>query len=155
MPKQNGSGCGRGDCVFRSFLPAGKTEGENRNSYQTIYISYPGLEYNPGQIIEPVQNSWRRRTCMSEQDLYNTKPSTIVMYTASWCPDCKRAKRFFEERGISYLDIDIGKDNEAYRFVEKITRRARVPTIFFPNGAMMVEPSDEALSTKFGEKSWG
>ncbi len=89
---------------------------------------------------------------MSERDRYNQKPSKIVMYTASWCPDCKRSKALLDSQGIDYLDIDIGKDNEAYRFVESITRRVRIPTIFFPDGTMMIEPSDSTLASKLEEK---
>ncbi|GAB4487690.1 MAG: mycoredoxin [Anaerolineales bacterium] len=85
---------------------------------------------------------------MSEQDLYNTKPSKIVMYTTSWCPDCKRSKAFLNSHNIEYLEVDVGKDQEAYRFVEKLTRRVRIPTLFFPDGSMMIEPSDEALFEK-------
>lgn len=89
---------------------------------------------------------------MSETDICNTKPSKIVMYTTSWCPGCKRSKAFLENRGIEYLEVDIGKDNEAYRFLEKITRRVRIPTIFFPDGMMMIEPADSALAAKLDGK---
>ncbi len=85
---------------------------------------------------------------MSDRDICNPQPSKIVLYTASWCPDCKRSKLLLESFGIEYLEVDIGKDNEAYRFVEKITRRVRIPTLFFPDGTMMIEPSDETLSAK-------
>ncbi|PWH13164.1 MAG: NrdH-redoxin [Anaerolineae bacterium] len=85
---------------------------------------------------------------MSEADLYNRQPSKIVMYSASWCPDCRRAKAFFETRGVEYLDVDIGRDSEAYRFIEKTTRRVRIPTIFFPDGTMLIEPSNEMLTAK-------
>lgn len=89
---------------------------------------------------------------MTDRDVYNTKPSTIVMYSASWCPDCKRSKQFLNSRGIKYLEIDIGKDNEAYLFVEKITRRVRIPTIIFPDGTIMIEPSDSNLAFKLEER---
>jgi len=89
---------------------------------------------------------------MTERDICNPKPSTIVMYSASWCPDCKRSKQFFDIRGIKYLEIDIGKDNEAYLFVEKITRRVRIPTIIFPDGTIMIEPADNTLTYKIERK---
>ena len=81
-------------------------------------------------------------------DAYNIKPENIVMYSAPWCPDCKRAKKFFEENHIRYLDIDIGKDNEAFLFVERLTRRVRIPTIVFPDGTILIEPSSVELERK-------
>ncbi|HEY3311860.1 MAG TPA: glutaredoxin family protein [Anaerolineales bacterium] len=87
---------------------------------------------------------------MSSPDFYNQKPSRLVLYSAAWCPDCKRSKALLDSHGIDYLDIDIGKDNEAFIFVEKLTRRVRIPTIIFPDGTVLIEPSDEILSRQLG-----
>ena len=84
------------------------------------------------------------------KDLYNAHPSTIVMYSTSWCPDCKRSRAYLESHHINYKDIDIGKDNQAFLFVEKLTRRVRIPTLIFPDGTILVEPSDEELGQKTG-----
>jgi glutaredoxin len=84
----------------------------------------------------------------NNSDLYNPKPSAIVFYSATWCPDCKRSKRFLDEHGVKYLNVDIGKDNDAFLFIEKLTRRVRIPTIIFPDGAILVEPEDEDLARK-------
>ncbi|GAB4500606.1 MAG: mycoredoxin [Anaerolineales bacterium] len=88
---------------------------------------------------------------MSENsDLYNSKPGQIVMYSASWCPDCRRAKKFLDEQHVAYLNVEIGKDPQAFAFLEKLTRRVRVPTIFFPDGVMLIEPANEELARKLG-----
>lgn len=83
-------------------------------------------------------------------DFYNQKPSKLVVYSASWCPDCKRTKKLLDEKKVEYLDIDIGKDNDAFIFVEKLTRRVRIPTLVFPDGTIMIEPPNEDLSHKLG-----
>ena len=85
-------------------------------------------------------------------DLYNPRPTSIVLYSASWCPDCKRSKKFLDGHQIKYLDVDIGKDNDAFIFVEKLTRRVRIPTLIFPDGAILIEPEDEELKKKLGVK---
>lgn len=87
---------------------------------------------------------------MPKTDVYNTQPSRLVIYSAAWCPDCKRSKALLDRLKIDYLDIDIGKDNDAYHFVEKLTRRVRIPTLIFPDGTILIEPSDEALSSQLG-----
>ena len=89
---------------------------------------------------------------MSNSDLYNAKPDGIVMYSASWCPDCKRSKQFLAQHNIQYLDVDIGKDNEAFLFVERLTRRVRIPTMIVPDGSIMIEPDEVDLSRKLGIK---
>ena len=83
-------------------------------------------------------------------DLYITKPTQIVAYTTSWCPDCKRAKKFFAENQISFLEVDVESDAQASDFVKGLNNGSRsVPTIIFPDGSKLVEPSNEQLKAKF------
>lgn len=75
----------------------------------------------------------------------------IKVYSTVWCPDCKRAKKFFGEQRISYENIDIEQDPVAMAYVEKINNGKRViPTIIFPDGSMLVEPTNAELATKLG-----
>lgn len=82
-------------------------------------------------------------------DLYTKTPSTIVVYSTVWCPDCKRAKQFFGEQRVTYTNVDIEKDSKAMAFVEEINDGKRVvPTIIFPDGQIMTEPSNAELAQK-------
>ncbi len=84
-------------------------------------------------------------------DLYNLRPSSIMVYGAVWCPDCKRAKQFFGEQRIHYNNVDIDDDPESAAFVEKINDGKRIiPTIIFPDGDVLVEPSNARLAQKLG-----
>jgi glutaredoxin len=85
-----------------------------------------------------------------QDDIYNLRPSKLVLYSTSWCPDCKRSKAFLDSNKVDYLDIDIGNDNDAFIFIEKLTRRVRIPTLFFPDGTILIEPSNDALSSQIG-----
>ena len=83
-------------------------------------------------------------------DHYTLSPSRIVMYTTQFCPDCLRAKKFFEVNNIPYLNIGLEGNQEAIQFVMKINNGNRsVPTIIFPDGTVFVEPSWEELKKKF------
>jgi thioredoxin reductase (NADPH) len=87
-------------------------------------------------------------------DLYNLKPSTIMVYGATWCPDCKRAKQFLGEQRIQYNNIDIDEDPQSVAFVEKVNSGKRmIPTIVFPDGEILVEPSNAQLAQKLGLKT--
>jgi thioredoxin reductase (NADPH) len=75
----------------------------------------------------------------------------IVVYSTVWCPDCKRAKKFFGEQRIPYVNIDIEQDPEAMAFVQKVNDGKRIiPTIVFPDGSILVEPSNANLAKKMG-----
>lgn len=56
------------------------------------------------------------------------------------------------ELGTAYQDIDIETDPQAARFVEEINHGSRsVPTIIFPDGAILVEPDNDSLRKKLSE----
>jgi mycoredoxin len=71
----------------------------------------------------------------------------IIMYSTTWCGDCRRAKRFFDEHGVAYENIDIEGDTAAAQEVLRINGgMRRVPTILFPDGTVLVEPSNQELA---------
>lgn len=73
----------------------------------------------------------------------------IVMYGTSWCPDCRRALRVLEQYGARYHYVDIEKDEAAAEYVMRINRGYRsVPTLIFPDGSVLVEPSNAELQAK-------
>ena len=73
----------------------------------------------------------------------------IIVYGATWCPDCRRAKQFFGEHRIDYEWIDITDNAEAVAFVEQANQGSRrIPTIVFPDGDILVEPSNAELAEK-------
>jgi mycoredoxin len=77
-------------------------------------------------------------------------PTEIVMYTTEWCADCRRVKAYFEANNIPYTKIDLEDNENATDFVMRINNGFRsVPTIIFPDGTILVEPSWEELREKF------
>lgn len=80
---------------------------------------------------------------------YSPHPAKIIMYSTQYCPDCMRAKAFFEANDIPYDRILIEGNEEATEFVIKINNGLRsVPTIVFPDGSILVEPSWQELKAK-------
>jgi mycoredoxin len=73
----------------------------------------------------------------------------IKLYGTSWCGDTRRVREYFEINQIEYEWINIEGDPEAAAIVEEITGGYRsVPTIVFPDGSSLVEPSTYALKEK-------
>lgn len=74
---------------------------------------------------------------------------TITMYATRWCGDCRRAKRWFDAHGIRYDVIDIGRDDRAAAYVIQVNSGMRsVPTIVFPDGSVLVEPTSRELAAQ-------
>lgn len=78
-------------------------------------------------------------------------PDRILIYGTTWCPDCKRAKQFFGAHRIQYDWIDIEHDPAAQAYVEEANKGLRIiPTIVFPDGSLLIEPSNAQLADKMG-----
>lgn len=70
----------------------------------------------------------------------------IKFYGATWCPDCRRSKAFLDENKAQYEYINLDEDPGAAAEVERINNGYQsIPTIVFPNGKILVEPSNEEL----------
>jgi mycoredoxin len=79
----------------------------------------------------------------------NNKPSEIILYGTKWCPDCIRAKRILKKFNVTYVEINISGNPEAAKIVEQLNNGNRcVPTIIFPDGSHLTEPSTETLTEK-------
>ncbi|MGZ3598629.1 MAG: glutaredoxin family protein [Ktedonobacterales bacterium] len=82
----------------------------------------------------------------------DTAQQEIVMYATSWCGDCRRAKRVFAALNVPYREVNIEEHEEAADLVVRINNGARsVPTIVFPDGSVLVEPSNAVLEAKLME----
>ena len=76
---------------------------------------------------------------------------TIVVYGASWCSDCKRAKRFLGDQRVPFEWHDIEQEPELLEIVhERNDGKNIIPTIVFPDGSSLSEPSNEELADKIG-----
>jgi glutaredoxin len=76
----------------------------------------------------------------------------IKVYGTRWCGDTKRALRILDEREIDYDWIDIDKDTAGEKLVKETNNGNRsVPTIFFPDGDILVEPRNQALKDKLDQ----
>jgi glutaredoxin len=54
----------------------------------------------------------------------------ITIYSAGWCPDCRRVKNFLTERGVEFREVDIDTDEESEKLVLRVNNgRRKVPTL--------------------------
>ena len=51
------------------------------------------------------------------------------MYTADWCPFCRRAKALLNARSISYEEVNVDSDPEFRERLVKLTGNRTVPQI--------------------------
>tara|TARA_B100001123_G_scaffold70416_1_gene78884 strand:+ start:4214 stop:4471 length:258 start_codon:yes stop_codon:yes gene_type:complete len=73
----------------------------------------------------------------------------LVVYGAPWCGDCVRAKHILNKHSVPHTWIDISEDTEAVTKVKNINGGLQIiPTLIFPDGSVLVEPSNPELLKK-------
>jgi mycoredoxin len=73
----------------------------------------------------------------------------ITLYTSSGCAHAWAVERFMEDNEIAVELVNIDRDQEARQLVMAINNGyASVPTLVFPDGSTLTEPSFQALRAK-------
>jgi mycoredoxin len=73
----------------------------------------------------------------------------IIVYSTTWCSDCRRSKRWLDEHQIPYTTIDIEEHEDAAEYVRSVNDGMQaVPTIVFPDGTILTEPSNGELAAQ-------
>jgi glutaredoxin len=54
----------------------------------------------------------------------------VIIYCARWCKDCRKAKNWLDERGLSYVEIDIDYDMEARKKVREWANGRLITPVF-------------------------
>ena len=71
------------------------------------------------------------------------------MYTTTWCGYCRRLKSQLDRAGISITEVDIEQSPNAAAVVERVNGGNRtVPTVVFPDGTALTNPSVRELSSR-------
>lgn len=79
---------------------------------------------------------------MSDQEI-------LLVYGTNWCPDCTRAKNVLQRLNIEYKWVDTDADQTAKDYIRNVNGGfCSVPTIIFPDGSHLTEPSDAELAHK-------
>jgi mycoredoxin len=80
-----------------------------------------------------------------------SKADEIVIYGNSHCGGVHRARLFLDDHKVAYRYVDIDQDEAAAKHLESVARGFRsVPTLEWPDGSVLVEPSDAELAKRCG-----
>ena len=61
-----------------------------------------------------------------------TQPK-VVMFTTPTCSFCSAAKRYFREKSIKFTEVDVSRDFNAARDLQRMTGQTGVPVILINN----------------------
>ena len=71
----------------------------------------------------------------------------LIVYGTGWCPDVRRSRAVLDGAGVAYRYVDL--DRAATHLVRRLQHgRRRIPTLVWPDGSILVEPSDDELRAR-------
>lgn len=120
-------------------------------------INQVGLDY---YLLKPWDPPEERLYPIVDDLLDDWKSSAHIPYEGirvagtQWSQACHEAKEFFARYQIPYQFLDIEKDAKARLLVEgALNGQVKIPTVFFPDGSFLTEPTPRQLAEKVGLKT--
>ncbi len=76
----------------------------------------------------------------------------LTMYTTTWCAFCRRLKSQLARDGIDIAEVDIEQEPGAADYVMSVNGGFQtVPTVVFPDGSALTNPSAAAVKQRLHE----
>jgi mycoredoxin len=76
----------------------------------------------------------------------------LTMYTTPWCGYCRRLKSQLAREGIEIAEVDIEREPDAADYVMTVNGGFQtVPTLLFPDGSTLTNPSVRAVRQRLDE----
>jgi mycoredoxin len=76
----------------------------------------------------------------------------LTMYTTTWCGWCRRLKGQLAAEGIEITEVNIEENPAAADYVMSVNGGFQtVPTVQFPDGSALTNPSSAAVRQRLGE----
>jgi len=80
----------------------------------------------------------------------------LIMYTTSWCGYCRNLKRQLAREGIELAEVHIEHDRAAADYVMSVNGgNQTVPTLLFPDGTALVNPSAAQVRSRLAQVTAG
>jgi thioredoxin reductase (NADPH) len=103
-------------------------------------------EQNLYPVLDDLLNDWKAGVVLPYDG--------IRVAGVQWSPTSHAVKDFLSRNQIPYQWLDIEKDAQAREMVEALGQAEfKLPVVFFPDGAMLIQPNLPALAEKIGLKT--
>jgi len=84
-----------------------------------------GLVFAGGSLAasDPAAGQTAVESAGDQQDI------KVEIFGTSWCPYCRKATKFFQDRGLTIVEYDIERDHQAAAVKNRLDRQRGVPFI--------------------------
>jgi peroxiredoxin len=116
------------------------------------YIDIHDIDEQPGnqELLEQIRKidpeAASKEPTFEDEKLDSLPRGGIVMYCTRWCPGCRRARIWFEEKGLEFKEIDVFAVPEAAEQVKKWAGGNRVTPTFDIDGTIVINFDQKRLT---------
>jgi len=97
---------------------------------ETMYVPPAVVTETVPGATQPVAPPQPRPTGPDQAALQSAARSVkVVMYTTTWCPQCKKAKAWLNDNGVSYAERDIEASESDRAACKKLNPTCSIPTL--------------------------
>lgn len=117
---------------------------DNEVLFAELYKLEPELAEKDRQFL-------KRQQQMEEAATPEPPSAAVVMYCTPWCPACRRARAYLNEKKIQFVEIDISRDRTAAAQVRQWANGNETTPTFLINGKVIVNFRIEELEAALRE----
>lgn len=117
---------------------------DNEVLFAELYKLEPELAEKDRQFL-------KRQQQREEAATPEPPPAAVVMYCTPWCPACRRARAYLNEKKIPFVEIDISRDRTAAAQVRQWANGNETTPTFLINGKVIVNFRIEELEAALRE----
>jgi glutaredoxin len=101
--------------------------------------------------VDPEAGAWAAQNPMTVPGA-STPKADVIMYCTAWCPGCRRARVYFHENGIPFVEIDITRDRAAAARVRGWANGNETTPTFDIKGTIIVDYNQVKIEAALGIK---
>lgn len=81
------------------------------------------------------------------------QPRRVRLFVKPWCPWCQRAEAWLQDRGISYVRLDVTRDAAAWEEMVRLSGQTLAP-VLETDGRVLADFGPDELA-EFWTRYWG
>jgi peroxiredoxin len=89
--------------------------------------------------IDPQAGAWAAQHPLKATASSPIQQADLIMYCTTWCPGCRKARQYFQENNIPFVEIDITRDREAAARVRSYANGNETTPTFDIQGQIIVD----------------
>jgi glutaredoxin len=101
--------------------------------------------------VDPEAGAWAAQHPMGASGA-PAPQADVIMYCTTWCPGCRRARLYFQDNDIPFVEIDITRDREAAARVRGWANGNETTPTFDIKGQIIVDYDEAKLRAVLGIK---